>query len=253
MARQLSPAQQRYLRPIGGNAFRKVDPTNGYAVSADVANATASVAGGLPGGTAKVKARPARIWHKLAYPAAGQTSVFTFFNAAKQFGVTNLAVASSLGANTAFLLSSICFSLYTGIDINSNPVASGALSSVSTGAPLTIAEQARLIYQHGIVNFRISDQPVLDNIYGLDAFPAGRGVDVQPAVATTATTTTAGAAIVNNGAPAWANRMMFDTPWPILAGAPIALEVNYLNLLPLTGGGVLMAEMVGQFVQSATI
>jgi hypothetical protein len=257
MTRSVSALQSRYMQRVGNsNTFRNTarDPSNGFAINENVGAVARQIGGGLPGGEAKVQVRNGqRYWHRVAYGSAGTAGTISFFNVAKTPYVTNFPQAASLPANFAFMLSSICFKLYQGIDITGARVAGGAASSVSSGAPLTLAEEMRTILENGVVNFAISDRPVLDNIYGLDAFPSGRGIDVQPTIATTAGTTTTGAAISNNGAPLWANRMTWGTPYPILAGQSLRLDVTWQNALSMTGGGVLMAELVGDLVLPATL
>lgn len=223
------------------------DASNGYAMGESVAGVLTKLSGALPGGRSKVQVRQMRIWHRVAYAPAGTTALLQFFNVARAVGVTNLEQPNQFPANYGFAVQSIGFRVDQGVDITGTPVAVGAESNVAAVGPAALVDQKRLIIENGEVNFVVGDKPVLKNVYGLDAFPSGRGIDGFAATATTASF----AGKSNNGAPFWANRAVFDTPWPIPGGQQFSLTVQYQNLLPLTGGGVILAEMVGLLVSPA--
>lgn len=245
---QVSLRSARRAVRMGG--VRQANP-NGYAMDSRVAGVLEQICGGLPGGFGGVIVRPVRFYHRVAISAtAANNALFTFFNTAKQNGVTNFPQANGLPANFGLALQAVAFDIEQGVTIAGAAAATGAVASNSANQS-DVAEQVRLLYKNAIVNLAVGDKPIIDNWYGLDAFPSGRSLQIDGALATTATTTTTSIAAVQNGAPLNANLGYFNTPFPIMSGQQLQFTAAYQTGLPLTGGGVLKAELIGLLVSPA--
>ena len=271
---------------------------NGFNLRSDLSAVLKAKGVGIAGdGT--VLSRPCRLYHRLNIPKAGSFR-YAFFNEPKGLGITNLDQASTLPANQAFVALGMRFSFTPGIDRMglrlgiAVPVAAEFAASTlnfgtsTTGAAAAAAadgiagiwkwhEKVRELLSQGEVSFKTGDRTMFQ-VYGLDAFPSGRGVvcsaasDSAVGVAnSTATTVTINAiqhalTQISNGAPVAGNFFRFTSPIAIVAGQQFGVEVAYnslvdfaeLNLGPLNGianavtAGTLMCELDGELMSTVS-
>lgn len=228
---------------------------NGYPMSGGVGGVLGKICGGLPGGPNSLFVRNQRFYHRLNYPTAGALN-FTFFNVAKTPFITNFPQAAQLPANYGFALKGVAFSIKAGITIATGaPLPAGASfvgTLAATSTPLILAEALRLAQENSQVSMWVNDKKIIDDVYGLDCFQPGRGLDgLTAACGAGSGATVVSAAYLNNGAPFAANQMMFETPYPIAGGQGVRLEVNYQALIPLPCDAVITAELIGQLISPA--
>ena len=265
---------------------------NGFNLRQDILNVLRAKGVGIPGdGT--VLSRHGRLYHRLNVPAAGSAQ-FTFFNEAKKLSITNLDQANQLPANQVMIVTGIRFSFLPGLDrdgkrlgtaITAGVAGASSLSTGVAGAAATAMtdnlaaiwkwhEKIREFLSQGLVELKVADRVML-SVYGLDAFPAGRGVvtsstmnanSVQVAAAGTLASVQQAITSSANGAPMFGNRFSLASAIPLVAGQQFSLEVNFanavdfteVNLGPLNGiagaitAGVLMAELEGELLTTVS-
>lgn len=258
--------------------------TNGFALKQNVADFIRQKRGvGIPG-DGNVWSRPYELWHRRDVPKAGIASL-VFFNEVRGDGITNLDQANTLPANYAFLAKGLRFHFLPGFDrsgrrlgIAAPTTAERLISGLNTfgqSTSITVdhlaplwkwAEKIREFLGQGTVELKIGERPIL-NAYGLDNFPAGRGIVGNAMLSNSITNTVAssqavGLSSISNGAPIITNRHSFERPYPIFAGQQFAVETRWNQVVdwteadigPLSGvgnavtAGVLLCEMEGELV-----
>ncbi|MBX9736629.1 MAG: hypothetical protein K2X32_06855 [Phycisphaerales bacterium] len=131
---------------------------------------------------------------------------------------TNWPSSAGLERDTLFLANALRFEINFGV----GPTAAGAAedfdaqtdaaSATAATAPAFRANFYEYAMKRGLVNMKIGNRQVVENIKGLNSFPAGRGISGFGNIAATA----AGMAIVSNGVPAVENAWWL-TPWHVIA------------------------------------
>jgi hypothetical protein len=249
-----------------------------------IANARGALPNNLPAFT-----RSFTYFHRLNVPKGGQQS-FTFFNASRQSGVTNLEQAGTLPVNTVFTIRAIRFSFLPGFDTagirlgyssagTTERIASSmnyaAVTNNFTGTadPLGAAyatqwaEKSRELMDQGEVILSKGDRTVY-SAYGLTKFPQGRGLvtDTSLAISSTSTNVYAGEVFsgIYNGAPLAGNVHRLAGDVTIRTGETFKIDVGYSKIVDFTEAtvgplaavtnaitaGVLMCELDGDIATS---
>jgi len=188
-------------------------------------------------------------YHRVAYAAAGQTSL-TFFNVSYNDGVCNLQ-GNTVPTERPFWLKKIRI---TQQDITAAGAvqASNAAEAFQFGATASITiplnvprlEAMRTALMAGRVSLRVGDLEVV-NAYSLYRFPSGGGPNADMSLSTATTATSLAGISLNNGIPAVFNQYVLEYPIPVLPGVPITFNLNWASALAVTGGFTLMAELAG--------
>lgn len=235
--------------------------SNGFAINPALKR-IANSRGGLAGSGGATFTRGTTIFHRLNVPVAGQQS-FTFFNAPRAAGITNLEQPGTLPVNTVALVRNIRFSFLPGFNnIGQRLGITGSLTqaqieasllnvskygttaadpAAASSAPALWQEKARELLSQGTVNFRVGERDVV-TAYGLTKFPEGRGVvgDVTASSAIANTTTTTVNvhnqvfASIYNGAPVIGNAYSVRGDVQIGSGQQFGIEVTYANAVDFT-------------------
>ena len=227
-----------------------------------IANARGALPNNLPAFT-----RSFTYFHRLNVPKAGQQS-FTFFNASRQAGITNLEQAGTLPVNTVFTIRAIRFSFLPGFDVsglrlgyssagateriassmnyaNTTNVLTGAGVTAATGAVDVLAgaysyqwaEKSRELMDQGEVILYKGDRTVY-SAYGLTKFPQGRGLvtDTTTALAIGNSNAAYGSVYsgIYNGAPLAGNVHKLQGDVTIRTGETFKIDVNYSRIVDFT-------------------
>ena len=260
----------------------------GFNIRTDIADVIRRKGVGLAG-DGSVLSRPVRIFHRVNITPAGNQQI-SFFNEAKSTNVTNMDQASMLSANMAMIVVGMRFSFTPGFDRDGKRLGIAAptaaelqASALNLGmADATNAdklgtiwkwhEKTRELLGQGLVELRIGDRTIF-SVFGLDAFPSGRGVVTSAALGTAiggsavpATTVQQALTSIANGAPVAGNAFRFISPLALVSGQQFSVNVSYtggvdfteLNLGPLNAlanakaAGVLMCELEGELLSAAS-
>lgn len=216
--------------------------------------------------TIPVRIRPNfRLWHRLAYPAAGSTSVFNFFNTTKADFVTNMQSANTLPKDIWFECFSVGMRVVAGMGLDGtanavgqnesavSALAANAAAVASNGAQ-TIAEQMARILRSGYTELKIGDAIYLER-FGLDSLPYGSGPDINGGHAIDNNTTVAASQyysssilVTNNGLPAMTSQLRFRVPVVIPPQLFFGLQTRFQTAMALAGGGVFECYLEGNQV-----
>lgn len=258
---------------------------SGLPLRADIAQVAAK-RGLMPSsGQSNVLVTPWSYWHRVNVPAAGVSS-FTFFNESRSQGVTNLDNQGILPANQVLEVQAIRFKFLAGVDRLGNRLGVAAptqaqveasllnrystiATSADPAAPLVLwQEKARELIEQGALRFTVNGR-VLHDQYGLDNFPAGRGVlsDANQSISATFTAAAGLAAVrsnVLNGAPSIGNLNKFPSKLAIFPGQSFSITVDYnravdftqqfagplFNVSGAVSAGTLHCELYGLLIQN---
>ena len=257
--------------------------SNGLPLRQDIGNIAASMKI-LPTGNALV--RPWSLWHRRDVPKAGLSN-FTFFNETRSLGVTNIDNQGVLQANNVMAVHGISIGFLPGFDRLgrrlgiASPTQPEVEASLLNGSkigttvadPLAVAplwqEKSRELLYQGNVKFSIGDRLIQDQ-YGLVAYPEGQGMVSDTSQSTSLSNTTATTinawnivrSAVYNGAPLAGNVNRFPTPIGIFPGVGFNITIDYntpvdftqqyagplYNLANAVTAGVLTVEIFGMLI-----
>jgi hypothetical protein len=174
--------------------------------------------------------RRVKYFHRQVFSTGTSDAVrsLSFFGANQALAVTNIPQQGRLDQDTALWLQAVRVVVDSGVDATGAGQATGAQSTNSNTAT-AVAELIRIIIKTGTLTLRVGDRDVVTphGVYGLEAFPAGGGVQIDAALATTATSASHQIAGVNNGAPFASNAWLCQPWFPVLPGKPIVGNITW--------------------------
>lgn len=196
--------------------------------------------------------------HRLPLVTAGAlvAQTFRFWQSPTTKNVTNWYGSSGLPNETFMWVQALRFKLEFGkVYTTGAPDAEGPSFSVAaTSIVPGLYEQIKFLCESGLVTLKFGDRPIVDSVYGLECFPAGKGIDAAIGIGTTATTTTAAGFAANNGMPTAANAFQFS-PWAaLLPGKTVTCDVEFQSSSIPTQANtdiILRAEMEGVVISAA--
>lgn len=193
--------------------------------------------------------RPYTYYHRVDYATTGHTAL-NLFNVAPAPFTCNLPVQGTIQNETAFRVDCIRVKPITGMTTAGARAANGA-QIAATANPTTVAEELRTIIENGALTIKIGDKLLVENVLGLEKFPAGGGVALNAALANTNTSTVNQALQFNNGAPDTANGYWLRPGFMLLPGKPITGQLTWQAALTVTTAFQIRVELCGLLVSPA--
>lgn len=196
--------------------------------------------------------------HRLPLVTAGvlAAQTFRFFQAPAAKNVTNWYGASGLPTDAFMWAQAFRFKLEYGKEYaNGAPDTVGASISVAaTSLTPGLFEQIKFLMESGLVNMKVGDRTIIDSVYGLESFPAGKGPDAALAIGVTNASLTGVGFALNNGMPVTSNAFQF-APWAaILPGKSLTCDVEFQSSTIPTQANtdiILRAELEGIVISPA--
>lgn len=193
---------------------------------------------------AGVRIGTAMFYHRQNYAAAGQTQL-KFFNETGGRAITNMAQAGQFPNPQHFAAMGLCVDVQLGHDRLGSRT-SGKKFVDDTADPITAADELYPIIKNAVLSMTVGSKKVIDEVMGLDHFPAAAGIDLAGFAATTETAKVYTGGVVQNGVPHIANMFLFKpTPEGIPGGQSFEVEIDWLEAYALTGGGCVQVTLHG--------
>lgn len=181
----------------------------------------------------KFNVRTTMFWHRVNYITGGSAPTvnkLSFFNVTQSAYVSNWN-ANGLPQDKCALLQGVRIVPEFGVTLSSGAADANSTDAqrVATAALLAanIVRLKQWLNTVGLVNMKVGDRPIIENIYGTGNFPAGKGVDGWAAGFGSTSTMEANVGSSHNGAPQLDN-VFGIAPWlPVLPGKQIDFSIDF--------------------------
>lgn len=193
-----------------------------------------------------------KFFHRVDYNTTGATAI-QLFNVNPAKWICNLPVQGSIAVETAFKLEAVRIWAEVGITSAATytRAAGGAQGAAAAVTNVTNFEEIRTIFQGGMFTLQIGDKKPVDQLYALQSFPQGGGMDAAPALSTTAGTTSMGVTAFNNGQAHALNVFQMKPPFPLLPGKVINGLLEWQAALAVTTAFIIRVELDGVLLTAA--
>lgn len=174
--------------------------------------------------------------HHVAYPAAGSTNPFTFFNVPNGKFICDFpGGGNGLPGGTLYMLDGISFHFTPSMQVDGTAIAIGYPGVLGAATPAAIAGEIAAALDDGLVKVNIGERVVVDGVHGLKFFPEGAGVTGSAAIAEPGSA--AAFVVANNGDANILNRgFPIDPIVPIFPNKAIQATVEFSKARPISLG-----------------
>lgn len=187
-------------------------------------------------------------WHRRNIASVVGGADIEFFNEDRSSYVTNWS--RGLPNDQVFVLQAVRFGVFGGYQVDGTAVAATDPYAAAALTSLQAAADRQVLIENGLVNMKINDRDIVQDIYGLYNFPQGGGAVLSSAIGSSSATNGPTLASVSNGEAHNGNAWLVEPVggWYIAPKEDISLKVKYPFSRTLAGGFVMMAALVGVFI-----